>query len=232
MRRFAIGLSARVAVWSEEATIAAAALAAPPERGVQDNRDKAWSLSTQLELARERGEIAPSLGKVPPGIPVINTPIDNPDVKITTATNRTLSENSIAVSPLDNKFLFVANNSTDWPVTQVYGTQVGWSTDGGLTWTSQNEGRRRHEQRRPGGVHRPERQVLRRVYPLERRDDLVLDEHGRRVVRRDHDCRQRDRTTSPSTTPRRAVRGTRHVADSGAPGAAVIAMLHRRGQQV
>jgi hypothetical protein len=80
-------------------------------------------------------------------VPLENAAADSPDVQITTATDRTLTENSIAVHPLDNSTLFCANNATDWDGTQVntlFGTQVGWSLDGGLTWTSQNEG--------PGGV--------------------------------------------------------------------------------
>jgi hypothetical protein len=123
--------------------LAAAPIGAPAD-APRDNREKAWSLSTVLELARERGETVDPSWKTSPVVVLPAAPMDNPDVKITTAANRTLSENSIAVSPLDNKILFCANNSTDQPVTQVFGTQVGWSTDGGLTWVSQNEG--------PGGV--------------------------------------------------------------------------------
>jgi hypothetical protein len=80
-------------------------------------------------------------------ITVANVAMDTTDVPITVAADRTLTENSIAVHPLDTDVLFCGNNSTDWDGTQVntlFGTQVGWSLDGGLTWTSQNEG--------PGGV--------------------------------------------------------------------------------
>jgi HYR domain len=83
----------------------------------------------------------------PPVVPVMNLAMDSADVRITAANDRTLTENSIAVHPLDNSTLFCANNATDWDGSQVnniFGTQVGWSLDGGLTWTSQNEG--------PGGV--------------------------------------------------------------------------------
>ncbi len=144
MRRWSTGIPTRVlAVVLPLVTLLGAA---PAARGdaPRDNREKAWSLSTVLELARERGETVDPSWKTLPVVLLPNAPMDNPDVQITSATNRTLSENSISVSPLDNEILLCANNSTDWPVTQVYGTQVGWSTDGGLTWVSQNEG--------PGGV--------------------------------------------------------------------------------
>jgi hypothetical protein len=100
---------------------------------------KAWSLASILKL--EAGEVPPT---APPAVPSLGGPPDSADVRITNANNRTLSENSIFVSPLDNQLVFCANNSTDWPVTNVFGTQVGWSTDGGRTWTSQNDG--------PGGM--------------------------------------------------------------------------------
>jgi hypothetical protein len=100
---------------------------------------KVWSLVSLLKLA-EQGEF-PSDFETPLSIPSQNGRFeDTPDVPITDVVNRTLSENSIFVSPLDDQFVFCANNSTDWPVSQVFGTQVGWSTDGGQTWTSQNEG--------------------------------------------------------------------------------------------
>ncbi len=144
MRRWSTGMPTRVfAVVLPLVSLIGAASAARGD-APRDNREKAWSLSTVLELARERGETVDPSWKTLPVVVLPNAPMDNPDVRITSANNRTLSENSIAVSPLDNKILFCANNSTDSPVTQVFGTQVGWSTDGGLTWVSQNEG--------PGGV--------------------------------------------------------------------------------
>jgi hypothetical protein len=100
---------------------------------------KAWSVAGLAEPA-------PPVGEPPPPsdgrrvIPTINSIPDTPDVLITTATDRTISENSIFVSPLDDQIVLCANNSSDWPVTEIFGTQVGWSTDGGVTWTSQNEG--------------------------------------------------------------------------------------------
>jgi hypothetical protein len=100
---------------------------------------KPWSVAGLVEPAPTGDEIPPpSVG--PPAFPVINGIPDTPDVLITTVTDRTITENSIFVSPLDDQIVLCANNSSDWPVTQIFGTQVGWSTDGGVTWTSQNEG--------------------------------------------------------------------------------------------
>jgi len=106
---------------------------------------KAWSLYFKREQAL-RQPPAPAL--LLRTVPLVNGLPDGPDVRITTATNRTLSENSIAVSPTNPRLLLCGNNAADWDgmmVNNVFGTQVGWSTDGGLTWTTQNEG--------PGGVN-------------------------------------------------------------------------------
>ncbi len=108
-------------------------------------RKEAWSVWYVTQYGQIQGPARSP--RVPSVVPLENAAADNPDVLITTATDRTLTENSIAVHPLDNSTLFCANNATDWDGTQVntiFGTQVGWSLDGGLTWTSQNEG--------PGGV--------------------------------------------------------------------------------
>jgi hypothetical protein len=117
-----------------------AVAAGAAERPALDSREKAWSLATQLELARDKGEPISASWSSGPVVPVINAPMDNPDVAVTTASNRTQSENSIAVSPLDNKVLFNSNNSTDFPVTTVLGASAFVSTDGGLTWSGDSNG--------------------------------------------------------------------------------------------
>jgi hypothetical protein len=117
-----------------------AATISPALAQVRDNREKAWSLSTQLDLAHERGEQAPAVWKTPPSVVLPQSPMDSPDVRVTSLNNTTQSENSIAVSPLDNKVLLNSNNSTDWPVTQVLGTSWWFSTDGGLTWSGSQNG--------------------------------------------------------------------------------------------
>jgi hypothetical protein len=107
-------------------------------------RKEVWSVWYQTKYGPIQGAPQGFLGPV---IPLTNEAADTPDVAITSATDRTLTENSMAVHPLNNDTLFCANNATDWDGSQVntiFGTQVGWSLDGGQTWTSQNEG--------PGGV--------------------------------------------------------------------------------
>ena len=109
-------------------------------------RQEVWSVWYQTKYGEIQGP--PRLfSSAAPVSPLMNVAMDTSDVRITAANDRTLTENSIAVHPLDASTLFCANNSTDWDGTQIntiFGTEVGWSLDGGLTWTSQNEG--------PGGV--------------------------------------------------------------------------------
>ena len=102
-----------------------------------DPREKAWSLSTRLQLARERGEVPPAEAewKSPASIMLPSGgPSDNPDVRPTMDNTSTQSENSIAVHPLDNSILLNSNNSTNFPVTQLYGTSWWISTNGGSSW--------------------------------------------------------------------------------------------------
>jgi PKD repeat protein len=60
---------------------------------------------------------------------------DSPDVPVTTASNTTQSENSVFVSPLNPSIVLNSNNSSDWPVTQIFGSSYWISTNGGSTWT-------------------------------------------------------------------------------------------------
>ena len=128
----------------ESATKESAVNQAPAQESLSQYRQEAWSVWYLTQYGPvERPRRAP----VPPAVFLKNAVADSPDVLITAATDRLLTENSIAVHPVDSDILFCANNATDWDGTQVntlFGTQVGWSLDGGLTWTSQNEG--------PGGV--------------------------------------------------------------------------------
>jgi len=121
-------------------TFVASAFSAEREDGF---RKEAWSVWYLTQHGQIQGP--PLRSSVHPIVPLTNGV--TPDVRITAANDRTLTENSLAVHPLDSSVLFCANNSTDWDGSQVntiFGTQVGWSIDGGLTWTSQNQG--------PGGV--------------------------------------------------------------------------------
>lgn len=64
---------------------------------------------------------------------------DSPDVPVTTETS-TQSENSIFVSPLNNQNLLQSNNSTPWPVGNIYGANDFLSTDAGATWGGEVQG--------------------------------------------------------------------------------------------
>jgi hypothetical protein len=49
--------------------------------------------------------------------------------------NTTQSEMSVDVHPFDEDVVFGSANSTNWPVTTLYGTGVYWSLDGAQNWT-------------------------------------------------------------------------------------------------
>jgi hypothetical protein len=103
-------------------------------------RDEAWSISYHLKHT-PMDQRSPDL----PPLPVFpflidDHALDGPDVLVTAETNRTQSENSIAVSPLNNMVILNSNNSTDWPFTQIFGTSWFLSIDGGLTWTGESAG--------------------------------------------------------------------------------------------
>ncbi len=60
---------------------------------------------------------------------------DSPDVAITNAPNVTQSENSVFVNPNNNSKALNSNNSTNLPVTTVYGTSDYETQNSGLAWT-------------------------------------------------------------------------------------------------
>lgn len=59
---------------------------------------------------------------------------------MTTATNTTQSENSVFVSPTNPQILLNSNNSSNWPVSQIFGSSYWVSTNGGQTWTGSTAG--------------------------------------------------------------------------------------------
>ncbi len=65
---------------------------------------------------------------------------NNPDVAVTTATNTTQSENSVFVSPTNPQIVLNSNNSSDWPVSRIFGSSYWVSTNGGSTWTGSTAG--------------------------------------------------------------------------------------------
>ncbi len=67
-------------------------------------------------------------------------PTDSPDVQVTNATNTTQSEASIFVSPLNDMLVLNSNNSSDYPVSTIYGASGFISSDGGVTWTGSVNG--------------------------------------------------------------------------------------------
>ncbi len=117
-----------------------------PATGAEEwnSPDPRWSLTYLLEGSRAIEQptdvITHHSTLRAPAIP----PQDSPDVAVQPGTNVTQTENSTFVDPNDNDIVFVSTNATDWPVTQVYGTGVYWSLDGGATWAGNDFG--------PGGI--------------------------------------------------------------------------------
>jgi hypothetical protein len=59
----------------------------------------------------------------------------NPNFRILPSSNSTQSEISVDIHPTNPNILFASANSTNWPVTTLYGTGLYWSTNGGTNWT-------------------------------------------------------------------------------------------------
>lgn len=57
------------------------------------------------------------------------------DVAVTTSTTTTQSENSVFISPTNPLILLNSNNSSDWPVSTIFGADYWVSTNGGQSWT-------------------------------------------------------------------------------------------------
>lgn len=58
----------------------------------------------------------------------------SPNYRVRPTTNTTQSEMSIDVHPTNPNILFAGANTTNWPVTTLYGTGCYWTTNGGLNW--------------------------------------------------------------------------------------------------
>lgn len=65
---------------------------------------------------------------------------DSPDVAVVNGNSSTQSENSIFVDPYNNMVVLNSNNSTDNPVSGIYGANSLESFDGGLSWDGSVEG--------------------------------------------------------------------------------------------
>jgi hypothetical protein len=104
-------------------------------------RDKVWSrVKTVAPAAVPAVSDKPSrhfsslvrVGALPPQ--------DSPDVRVGVSSTLTQSENSIAVNPLNNLKVLNSNNSSDYPVSNIFGASGYMSSDGGLTWTGSPNG--------------------------------------------------------------------------------------------
>ena len=59
----------------------------------------------------------------------------SPNYRVRPTTNTTQSEMSIDVHPTNPNILFGGANTTNWPVSTLYGTGCYWTTNGGLNWS-------------------------------------------------------------------------------------------------
>lgn len=83
---------------------------------------------------------APTLPPSSTSVTMPGVPIDSRDVPISPLTNITQTENSIFVHPNDLNTVLNSNNSTNWPVSSLFGTSGFVSEDGGVTWRGQVNG--------------------------------------------------------------------------------------------
>jgi len=58
----------------------------------------------------------------------------NPNFRPNPTTNSTQSEMSVDVAPFNENIVFGSANTTNWPVTTLFGTGVYWTLDGAQTW--------------------------------------------------------------------------------------------------
>lgn len=104
---------------------------------------RVWSQHYWQKLA-ERGlvEVAkPAIfTPVEPSTSIAASPLDSRDVPVSPLTNVTQSENSIFIHPNEINSLLNSNNSTSWPVSNLFGTSGFMSDDGGVTWRGRPEG--------------------------------------------------------------------------------------------
>jgi hypothetical protein len=102
-----------------------------------DNNDPAWNqIITAPDVSQE---IQPSEPRqVVYRSSMIKSSVvweNSPDIAVTTDPNTTQSENSVFIDPNNSLILLNSNNSSDWPVTTIYGNAAWISTDGGQTWS-------------------------------------------------------------------------------------------------
>ncbi|MEJ5263417.1 MAG: hypothetical protein WHT45_12090 [Ignavibacterium sp.] len=59
----------------------------------------------------------------------------NPNFRLLPSPSSTQSEISVDIHPSNPNIIFASANTTNWPVTTLYGTGLYWSTNGGINWT-------------------------------------------------------------------------------------------------
>ena len=68
-------------------------------------------------------------------IPLLDGITVSPNFRLKPGSNTTQSEMSVDIHPSNNNIVFGSANTTDWPMTTLFGTGVYWSLNGGTTWT-------------------------------------------------------------------------------------------------
>ena len=108
--------------------------------GAQEIDDRVTSVSYWQELLG-LGLVPPNSEEPSPSPVATGTVIqsqglvqDAPDVAITTAGNTTQSENSVFIDPQDSNVLLNSNNSSDFPVSFIFGASHFTSLDGAQSW--------------------------------------------------------------------------------------------------
>lgn len=61
--------------------------------------------------------------------------IVNPNFRILPSSGSTQSEISVDIHPTNPNIIFASANTTNWPVSTLYGTGLYWTTNGGSNWT-------------------------------------------------------------------------------------------------
>jgi hypothetical protein len=97
----------------------------------EEGESPANALLAGLPQARSRAG-----GRAPTVLRSSDSGVAGLDVPISPSTDRSLSENSIAVHPADPRILLCGNNAASLPSNTSRDVHVGWSTDGGRTWTN------------------------------------------------------------------------------------------------
>jgi len=109
--------------------------------------ERIWSQQYWQELG-ERGlvplnpevEVPEAIESMQVGLLSMAIGDNNPDIAVTSASNTTQSENSIFVNPNDNTKILNSNNSTNNPVSSVFGTSGFMSSNSGTSWTGSIQG--------------------------------------------------------------------------------------------